>query len=122
MRIGVTSAAVPLLVAGVLLSGCEQTQVIGVLNRCDRPVEVDAVSSAQVADDAPHWTSLDPGDRADVRNLPADADSAYLMVRRPGAEHSRDSTVSLSDLPAPPDDADGEADVEIEVSGGRCPR
>lgn len=119
-RISVVRAAVPLLAAGVVVSGCQQAKGIGALNGCGTTVEVDTVSSVKVADDAPHWTSIAPGERADVRVLSDGADSAYVMVRRPGADDEVHKTIPLSDLDDAPGDVD--YDKEIALTGGLCPR
>lgn len=111
------------VVLGVLvLSGCQETITVGVVNDCGRAVEAEIATSTSDTD--LQWTGLEPGEKDTVRPLSDGESAAVMMVRRPGAEKTLDTAVDIGELDEPADaaDYDDEVDVEVVLSGKRCPR
>lgn len=120
MRVAVRTSAIGVAVLAVLVSGCEPEGIdVGAVNECDAEVEADVVSRADLADVDPAWKTIPAGERASVRSVADDADSVYLIVRRPGDTEETRATVPVSRLHAPPEGAD--YDKEVVLSGRRCP-
>jgi hypothetical protein len=72
-----------------------------------------------VSESSTPWTTLAPGDRDGVVDVPENAETIYARVRAPGAEKSRSFDAPMTSLGRPPTYVGYDAQLVLE--GDRCP-
>jgi hypothetical protein len=108
--------ALVLAATGLSVGGCQKAVSVGAVNRCGADLEIQADS---VSESSSRWTTLRPGDRDSVVDVPESAETLYVRVRAPGAEEIRSFDVPMTSLGRPP--ADVGYEVQLVLEGDRCP-
>jgi hypothetical protein len=103
-------------VAFPMLAGCQRGIDVSALNQCGQAVEarVDEVKDFTVG-----WTTLGSEGRVHLGTADDDTTELYAQVRASENQTPIQFTVAVADLPKPPAGVDD--DVEIVLTGDRCP-
>jgi len=100
-----------------LLTSCQEALDVSALNQCGSAVE--ARASDTTADFSVGWTTIGPGDRDNIVSAVEDVTELYVEVRADESDAPVEFSVTVADLPKPPEGVDD--DVEVVLERDRCP-
>jgi hypothetical protein len=108
--------ALVLAATGLSVAGCQKAVSVGVVNRCDADVEIQADEGSRGSN---RWTRLRAGDRDSIVDVTENAETLYVRVRAQGTDEIRSVDLPMTSLGRPPADVDYEA--QLVLAGDRCP-